>query len=338
VGFGSYGANWANDRLGSIEVTSVDSPPKVSILIPTYNQASVVSAAVRSAQSQTYNNIEIIVGDDASTDEAISALNGLIDHRTRIVRNERNLGRVGNYKNLLVNHATGDYVVNLDGDDYYTDTRFVEKAVNLFIQDPEVVIVAARATVKSATGERIPPIIDSPFVAGIDLLRKLPDADCHLMHMACIYQRRKAIDLDFYRADTISSDWESLYRLAAHGRVAFLQDIVGVWQLHGANESQSASYLKHAANLGIWRSIYEEAIRCGFSPLAAAIRESRCVATFALMSLMQLSKSEHSESLQLLRVLWLEYRPALMFIVLSPSGFARLGLVAARALRRKAFN
>jgi cellulose synthase/poly-beta-1,6-N-acetylglucosamine synthase-like glycosyltransferase len=67
------------------------------------------------------------------------------DPRLKYVLNTCNLGRVANYRNLLCNHATGDYVINLDGDDYYTDPNFISEAVKLIADDSKVVMVVAKA-------------------------------------------------------------------------------------------------------------------------------------------------------------------------------------------------
>jgi cellulose synthase/poly-beta-1,6-N-acetylglucosamine synthase-like glycosyltransferase len=54
------------------------------------------------------------------------------------------LGRVGNHHNLLYNLAKGEYVLNLDGDDYLTDSFFISSAIKLFKKDKEVVLVGGK--------------------------------------------------------------------------------------------------------------------------------------------------------------------------------------------------
>jgi len=85
-----------------------DDKIKVTIMIPTYNQSAFILNAINSALDQNYPNLEVIVGDDASTDTTSEILKTIDDSRLKIVRNTFNLGRVGNYRNLLYNHASGD--------------------------------------------------------------------------------------------------------------------------------------------------------------------------------------------------------------------------------------
>ena len=67
---------------------------KVTIMIPTYNQAVFIREAVDSALAQTYSNLEVIVGDDASTDGTQEIVAKINDPRLKYVRNVCNLGRV----------------------------------------------------------------------------------------------------------------------------------------------------------------------------------------------------------------------------------------------------
>ena len=78
------------------------SNPRVSILIPTFNQEQFIDSCVASALDQTYDNLEVIVSDDASSDSTAQiARRFLTDPRVRWERNPINIGRVDNYRRLL---------------------------------------------------------------------------------------------------------------------------------------------------------------------------------------------------------------------------------------------
>jgi glycosyltransferase involved in cell wall biosynthesis len=99
------------------------SNPLVSVLIPTYNGARFIRAAVESALAQTHRNIEVIVGDDASTDQTpvVIAEIAATDSRVRIVRHQQNVGAFDNPVRLL-EEARGDYVKFLLHDDVLAPT------------------------------------------------------------------------------------------------------------------------------------------------------------------------------------------------------------------------
>lgn len=92
------------------------SNPLVSILIPTYNRADYLGSAIDSALAQTYENIEIIVHDDASTDGTPALLAQYRDPRLRIIRTEDNHGMLGGW-NYIVTEANGEYLKFLASDD-----------------------------------------------------------------------------------------------------------------------------------------------------------------------------------------------------------------------------
>jgi glycosyltransferase involved in cell wall biosynthesis len=95
--------------------------PFVTIAIPTYNRAgSYLPVALRSALAQNYPRLEVLVADNASTDETASLFQGIIDKRVRYLRHPVNIGANRNY-NYCLNEARGDYFLLLHDDDAIDD-------------------------------------------------------------------------------------------------------------------------------------------------------------------------------------------------------------------------
>jgi Glycosyl transferase family 2 len=95
--------------------------PFVTIAIPTYNRAgSYLPVALRSALAQNYPRLEVLVADNASTDETASLLQGISDERLRYLRHPVNIGANRNYDYCL-NEARGDYFLLLHDDDAIDD-------------------------------------------------------------------------------------------------------------------------------------------------------------------------------------------------------------------------
>jgi len=97
--------------------------PTVSVLIPTYNAAELVSNCIESALSLPYKDIEIIVGDDGSTDHTQEVINKYSDDRLKRYSNEKNLGFD---KNILkiAEMARGDYIFFTSDEDLIHPTGF----------------------------------------------------------------------------------------------------------------------------------------------------------------------------------------------------------------------
>jgi len=299
------------------------SQPKVTVMIPTYNQAEFIRQAITSALTQTYPNLEVLVGDDASTDQTSEIIKKIENPKFRYIRNPANLGRTENYKNLLYNHATGDFVINLDGDDYYTDSNFISEAISLINEDPDTVIVAATARKLGSKFDHAAELPNVKDLSGMTILRFLPNHKYFLMHMAVLYARGVALEIDFYRSPTISSDWESLYRLALRGRVKYLHSTIGVWRIHGVNETRSLDVFKHLENLSIWHSIYRAAKDAGMNPTLAVLRRERCIGYFAQSSFTVISKSGNAALFKFIKKVVRRHPLAILMILLTPSHFAR---------------
>lgn len=90
--------------------------PKFSILIPAWNGAEVIGDTLRSLLSQSFQNFEIIVQDDASSDNTVEAIKSLDDSRIKIFKNEKNLGYSRNLESLS-KKGTGDIIYLMGQDD-----------------------------------------------------------------------------------------------------------------------------------------------------------------------------------------------------------------------------
>jgi len=110
--------------------------PLVSICIPTYNRAGMVGKAIESALTQSYQNIEVLVVDNASEDNIESVIATYHDSRLKFFKNDRNLGLFGNF-NRCVELSKGDYIHILHSDDYI-DSHFTQTCVEFLETNPNV--------------------------------------------------------------------------------------------------------------------------------------------------------------------------------------------------------
>lgn len=221
-------------------------PILVSILIPTYNQQQYISKAVESALAQTYHSIEIIVADDHGTDETaeIVASYASKDARLRYVRNEKNLGRVANYRKALYNLAKGDYVVMLDGDDYLLNEKFIELSVSAIQQEKELVLFVKCAHAKFKTWLNKPAPIETNKQFNFEktsagyYLKEIGHFGFN--HFGILYNRQMALKADFYSRDIFASDMDSFFRLCLQhpDEIVLVGNLIaGVWVKHNQNAS-----------------------------------------------------------------------------------------------------
>src|SRR5712691_12790791 len=113
--------------------------PLVSICIPTFNAARWILDCLVSALAQSYPSLEVLVIDDASTDETVELIRSIDDERIRLLVNEQNIGLARNW-NKCIEMSRGDFIKFLFHDDIlYPDC--VEKMMRLLLSNENVGLV-----------------------------------------------------------------------------------------------------------------------------------------------------------------------------------------------------
>ena len=127
--------------------------PLVSVVIATYNMATFLPLAVRSALAQTYRNIEMLIIDDGSTDTTAEHVAPfLADTRVRYLKQANGGQAVA--KNRGIREATGEYVAFLDADDLWTPDK-LEAQLPLFAASPAVGVVYSAFAYIDEKGARL---------------------------------------------------------------------------------------------------------------------------------------------------------------------------------------
>ena len=107
---------------------------KVSIIIPTRNRSSFLERSVSHAFAQDYENKEIIISNNASTDNTMKILEDLKMKfpELQIVNHDHLLGLSNHWDNVIRQHSTGEYILLIPDDDIIVDETYITKAVKLF--------------------------------------------------------------------------------------------------------------------------------------------------------------------------------------------------------------
>lgn len=108
------------------------SKPKVSIIVPVFNAAKVISTSINSLLNQSWKNIEIIAVDDASTDNSYTELKRLYGgiERVRVIKNNKNKGAYAT-RNLGMSLANGDFLTVMDADDWAHPQKIEKQVIPL---------------------------------------------------------------------------------------------------------------------------------------------------------------------------------------------------------------
>lgn len=130
-------------------------PPKVSVLVPSYNHGHYIGDRIESILNQTYGNIELIVIDDCSNDDSNKIISELQEkHGFRYLLNERNSGTPFSAWERICSLASGDYIWVCESDDV-AEPSFVEMAVASLTAEPDAVMFYCSSHIINETGKII---------------------------------------------------------------------------------------------------------------------------------------------------------------------------------------
>jgi len=113
--------------------------PKISVIIPCYNQGQYINDAVDSILEQTFQDVEIIIVNDGSSDDYTNKLLETYNKPNIKVITTKNRG-VSSARNTAVKNSSGNYILPLDADDKIEET-YLEKALNILVNNDNIKIV-----------------------------------------------------------------------------------------------------------------------------------------------------------------------------------------------------
>jgi glycosyltransferase involved in cell wall biosynthesis len=217
--------------------------PLVTIAIPTFNRALWVKDCVLSALSQTYQHFEILVSDNASTDDTEQVLREFTDRRLRVIRQETNIGLLPNW-NACLEGARGDYVVFVS-DDERIAPWMLERCIGLVKKEPQIPIVIALSTLHS-TDQTWPASTSQNLETGIwdgsDILLEylmyhISAHTCGIMLRTDAIRARGGFPLDFPHLADVAA-WAPLLLI---GKAGLVNEACATCYTHDASETARLS-------------------------------------------------------------------------------------------------
>jgi glycosyltransferase involved in cell wall biosynthesis len=221
----------------------VVSTPTVSVIIPNYNHARFLRRRIESVLRQTYQNFEVILLDDCSTDESRSILLEYADDpRVRTEFNTVNSGNLFKQWNKGVLLARGEYVWIAESDDY-ADERLLDSLVRLLDAEPSLVFAYCRSWQVLPDGQ-----IGGCLASDLDPQRWTADfwadgrEECqnyllrnNTIHNTSSVLFRREVYVRVGGADenlVLCGDWKLWVAMALEGRIAYLAEPLNYYQAH----------------------------------------------------------------------------------------------------------
>ena len=220
--------------------------PKVSVIVPIYNQEPFIRETVESVLTQDHHNVELVLSDDGSTDGTTDILRDYQasdPDRVKMVVSERNTGIAGAFNRALDAH-TGDYIAWLGGDDVMLPGK-LSLQVALLEAHPEVLGCCHDAEVFDSASGRVYGRFTEVYNGrrgvrdgGVELLLD----PAYLMLPSTMMVRSAAIGrLRFDPRIRVSNDWLFDIQLFRNGRIAGLDDVLARYRRHQHNATSLTS-------------------------------------------------------------------------------------------------
>ena len=209
---------------------------KVSIILPTYNRASMLNKAIDSTLNQTFKDFELIIVDNYSTDNTESVVKSYDDKRISYFKNQNN-GLVSINRNYGIQKSCGEYIAFLDDDDLWLPEK-LEKQVKLLDSNKKLGLVYSRSYVIDDRGNPAKPT----YFRGIKLRRGHVFNELlvsNFIPQLTVLTRRDALDKvgKFDLQYKIAQDYDLWLRIANHYTVDFIDQPLAKYRFHKESES-----------------------------------------------------------------------------------------------------
>lgn len=204
--------------------------------MPTFNRLEFLKPAVESVFAQTFEDWELIVADDGSSEPTRAYLRALQDHPRVVVISMQHTGKPSVISNVALRKARGEYVAFLDSDDLWLPRKLEIQMASLR-GHPERGWSYTKFALIDASGNRIDPARsrDWPTPTGW-IFEKLLEEDTVLAQPSVVVSRRLLLELGAFDEDLVMCyDDELWFRLAVHSPIDGIDEPLTLVRRHGAH-------------------------------------------------------------------------------------------------------
>jgi len=227
--------------------------PKISIITPCYNSAKYIDQTLSSVLHQTFQDWELLITDDLSTDDSIQRIKEYTDPRIKLFTSTQNSG-AGSARNQSLKHATGRYITFLDADDFWKP-NFLEEMIAFMEKEKAELAYSNYARCDENLKPQIADFIVDKEVTFSNLLKT-----CRLSLLSSMYDSQR-VGKEFFPMGSKREDhvmWLNLLKKIPSGKP--LPKTMALYRMHANSISRKKSQIMKDQYL-----VYKE--HMGFSTL-----------------------------------------------------------------------
>lgn len=212
----------------------------VSVVIPTFNRANLIEECINSVLSQTYSNIEIIVCDDASTDNTETKVNKLQSISAKKIHYIKFLKNKGPSaaRNAGMNSATGEYIAFLDSDDLWLPAKLEREIEKLEKEGKDISLSGSIRIVKSNNVNNDSIKIDLPDSDWeLETVKKFCTGEISFATPCLVFRKSLLAESGFLNQDLRrSEDLDFFLRLICHGKLSVIRQELSIIRTRLSNQ------------------------------------------------------------------------------------------------------
>ncbi|WP_246166685.1 glycosyltransferase family 2 protein [Marinobacter salinexigens] len=215
----------------------------VSVIMPAYNAESTILESCRSVLNQSYDNIELVVVNDGSTDGTLSKIEELRHSDPRVVLVTLKNGGVSKARNFGISVARGSFIAFLDADDIYDKEKVKKQVKALNNLKCDAVISGVKRFTETLGDKRwlqgsLPPR-NNEYISFSDVLLRLPTSNYALFHTALARKEVFRSGECYSESLKTGEDWDYWLRLSQKFRFRALYEELYFYRKHDASATSS---------------------------------------------------------------------------------------------------
>lgn len=211
--------------------------PKVSIIIPTYNRVKMLEKSIESVFAQSYKDWELIIIDDASTDETEERMKQLssMEKSVRYLRIPKIVGKgISEYLNIGLRNSKGEYIARIDDDDFWCHKDKLKMQVEFLDENPEYVVVGGGVILVDENGTELFRYLKKETDEEI---RRFALFSNPFTHATVMFRKETAMKLGGYRIMKHVEDMELWLRMGKVGKLYNMKEYFITYMTAGQNKS-----------------------------------------------------------------------------------------------------
>jgi len=212
--------------------------PLVSIIVSSYNHEKYIKESILSAINQTYQNIQLIVIDDGSTDSSPQILQELQEEHGFYLELRTNHGLVKTLNYILKNLVKGTYVCVLDSDDYYADIK-VEEQVKKILEHPEAGLCYSPLQIIDADGNMLNSDINPNNTKSGYIFEEFFMGKCHIPDGGVLIPFHVFKSIGYYDEDVELEDFQLWFKILDKYPAVYLDKKLCFYRTHDTNVSNN---------------------------------------------------------------------------------------------------